>query len=99
MSNIALREKRTMKSDEFISSLLVTKESLSDESTTLRELKAIYFTINLDYIRLCENINNGRYFSSRNCDRKIRHCIDKADFNIALEIVNQRIIEITESLS
>lgn len=98
MSIVALREKKTIMSEEFISSLLETKETLSDQSTTLRELKAIYFTINLDYIRLCERINSGRYFSSRNCDIKIRRCNDKADFNTALEIVNQRIAEIIDSL-
>lgn len=99
MSSAALIEKKRMKREKFISSLLEIKEALSDESTTLRELKAIYYTINLDYIRLCESINNGRYYSSRNCDKKIRGCIGKVDFDTALEIVNQRIIEITNSLS
>lgn len=99
MSIVALREKEVMRSDEFISSLLDTKETLSDDSATIRELKAIYFTINLDYIRVCETINNGRYFSSRNCDLKIRACDDEVDFNTALEIVYQRIDEIIDSLS
>lgn len=99
MNIVALREKKTMRSDEFISSLLETKELLCDESTSLRELKAIYFTINLDYIRLCETINNGRYFSSRNCDLKIRSCNNETDFNTAKEIVHQRINEIIDSLN
>lgn len=99
MSIVALREKKAMLSDEFISSLLETKETLSDDSITLRELKAIYFTINLDYIRVCEKLNNGRYFSSRNCDLKIRKCNDDTDLGIALEIVSHRINEIIESIS
>ena len=99
MSTVALREKKALMSHEFISSLLELKETLSDESITIRELKAIYFTINLDYIRLFEKINTGRYLSSRNYDLKMRQCNDDADFDSVYEIVNQRISEIIESLN
>jgi|SRR5690554_688014 len=99
MSIVALREKRTMKSDEFISSLLDLDETLDKGLTSLRELKAIYYTINLDYIRLCETIENRRYIPSRNCDLKIRQYSEDADLDIALKIVRQRIDEIINSLT
>ena len=99
MSIIALREKKAWMTDEFINSLLELKNTLTDHSTTIRELKAIYFTINLDYIRICEKMNNGRYFSSRNCDIQLRKYNSETEFNAVLQLVNQRINEIIQSLS
>lgn len=98
MSITLLRNTNSMKRDKFISNLKSLKDELNDGSVTFRELKAIYFSINLDYIRLCEVTRNGSYFPSRNCDLKMRECTDELHFQTALNIALIRIDEIINSL-
>lgn len=91
--------RKAMTRDKLMISLSVLKEKLEDESVTFREIKALYFSINFDYIRLCEVIKNGSYFPSKRCDILMRNCINESNRNEAMEIVKTRIQEISKSLS
>lgn len=99
MTPILIRdENEAMAKDEFIASMLSLKKNLEKEVSNLRELKAIYFGINLDYIRLCEVSKQMVYFPSRSCDLKMKKCTTQAHYREAIQIVSKRIDEVTESL-
>jgi len=96
---ILIREdKKAMSKDKFIASVLSLKKKLNREAISLRELKATYFGINLDYIRQCEVSKKMSYFPSRSCDLKMKKCTSEGDYISALGVVNQRIDEVVESL-
>ena len=89
---------QAMTSDEFIASVLSLKENLKAKTSSIRELKAIYFSINLDYIRLCEVSKQSSYFPSRSCDVSMKKCTCQAHYDSALEILVKRIDQVVESL-
>ncbi len=98
MSTAVTKNNDAIKREKFISNLKNLREKLNDGDITFRELKATYFSINLDYIRLCEVTQNGSYFPSRNCDVKMKACTEETQFNQTLKIVRNRIDEIITSL-
>jgi len=99
MSPTVTRNTNAMKREKFISDLKNLRENLGNGTLTFRELKATYFSINLDYIRLCEVTKNGSYFPSRNCDVKMKACTEENQYNQTVKIVRNRIDEIIGSLN
>lgn len=93
------RSTNAMKREKFISNLKNLRDELSEGDITFRELKATYFSINLDYIRLCEVTKNGSYFPSRNCDVKMKACTEDNHYDEMVKIVLSRIDEIIGSLT
>lgn len=83
-----------MTRDKLIACLAELKEKLNDESITLREIKALYFGLNLDYIKFCEAMRNGNYYPSKTCDAKMKDCNDNSAVAKALTVVKARIKEI-----
>lgn len=93
------KSRKVMTRDKLITSLTELSAQLDEKSLTFREVKALYFSLNLDYIRLCEVLRNGSYFPSKSCDSHMRDCVDESDYERALSIVRIRINEISNSLS
>lgn len=96
--NSIIREEIMNTTQEFIVYLHNAKEDISSDAMNLRELKAIYFTINLDYIRLCEQINCLNYLSSQNSDILIKYCTTDEDLEEARGIVINRIDDLIRNL-
>ena len=93
------KTRKVMTRDKLITSLSVLSAKLDGKTISFREVKALYFSLNLDYIRFCEVMRNGSYFPSKSCDARMRSCTDDSDFEQALTIVRSRINEIKNSLN
>lgn len=92
------KSRKVMTRDKLITSLSELSTKLDDKSITFREVKALYFSLNLEYIRFCEVMRNGSYFSSKSCDTRMKNCTDDSYFEQALAIVHSRINEIKNSV-
>lgn len=93
------KTRKAMTRDKLIASLSVLSDQLDDKTITFREVKALYFSLNLEYIRFCEVMRNGSYFPSKSCDARMRNCTDYYDFEQAVTIVRSRIAEIKNSIN
>lgn len=94
-----IKTRKVMTRDKLIASLSELSAKLDDKTVTFREVKALYFSLNFEYIRFCEVMRNGNYFPSRSCDARMKNCTDDSDFEQALAIVKSRIDEITNSIN
>lgn len=99
MNHVATTKiRKVMTHNNFLSSLSELYEKLESRSMTFREIKAVYFSLNLDYIRFCEIRKSGNYYPSKTCDGRLKNCTDDSDYEEALGILRSRINEITNSL-
>lgn len=87
-----------MTRDKLIASLAKLSEKLDEDTLTIREVKALYFGLNLDYIKFCEVMRNGNYYPSKSCDARMKGCIDDSAYDEALSIVRSRMNEIVNSI-
>ncbi|NEN22485.1 hypothetical protein G3O08_03080 [Cryomorpha ignava] len=93
------KTRKVMTRDKLITSLSEHTAKLDNKSMTFREVKALYFSLNLEYIRFCEVMRSASYFPSKSCDARMKNCTDDSDFEKALAIVRSRINEITSSVN
>lgn len=87
-----------MSRQKFLTNLEQLKTDLEITDRSIRELKSLYFSLNLDYIRQCEE-NYGRgYLPSRECDKEMSKCNTDGETDRAVEIINHRINQVLSSL-
>lgn len=87
-----------MSRELFIANLIQLKMDLNTSGKSIRELKSLYFNINLDYIRQCEATYGDGYFPSRECDLKMRECLTDTDTEQAKRIIQKRIEQVLSTL-
>lgn len=86
-----------MSREKFIANLIQLKLELTETKKSIRELKSLYFSLNLDYIRQCENNSEYGYHPSKDCDLKMREYHSDKDSPLAIQIINRRIEQVLGS--
>lgn len=87
-----------MSREKFIANIMQLKQDLNQTERSIRELKSLYFSLNLDYIRQCESGMGQCYFPSRDCDSEMRMCNTDSEKETAAKIIHTRIDQVLRSL-
>lgn len=87
-----------MSRDKFIANIVQLKQDLNQTEKSIRELKSLYFSLNLDYIRQCESGMGQCYFPSRDCDSEMRLCNSDNEKETATRIIRRRIDQVLNSM-